>query len=483
MPTRRELTVLLLAFLVTLPAVTTRFYASDEVEYFAWLRSVVFDRDVDFENEYRYFYDAGVARSPAFYETFLERTNEIGRRINYAPVGTAILWAPFYGVGHLVARLSGAPTDGFSQPYISAAAYGSACYGFLAILLSAAIARRVVGRGVAASVATALGTPLLFYAYIAPGFSHAASAFSAALFVWIWLVVRTQWSVPGAIALGLCGGLMATVREQDLLLVIGPGLDFLRHWLRPAGPEGPAYVPTGPAYMPAESRPGDAPRPASAVGAAIAGAVAFAAAYAPQLVAYQALNGHPGPTETLARKMSWTAPHALSVLISSEHGLLAWTPLVLVALAGLVAMAIGLARPGVRGSCWPIHRDASWIAVLALLMIAGQVYISGSVESWTVAGSFGQRRFLALTPLLTLGLAAMFVVVPPVWPRRVLLVLVALCVWWNLGLMAQFGMKTMDRQKLTLAENARRTFLELPLQAPAIAWRYVTDRSSFYQPR
>jgi hypothetical protein len=47
--------------------------------------------------------------------------------------------------------------------------------------------------------------------------------------------------------------------------------------------------------------------------------------------------------------------------------------------------------------------------------------------------------------------------------------------------MVQFGLHTMDRQKLTLAENARATFLELPFEAPRIAWRYLTDRSSFYK--
>ena len=41
-------------------------------------------------------------------------------------------------------------------------------------------------------------------------------------------------------------------------------------------------------------------------------------------------------------------------------------------------------------------------------MVALQVYIGGSVESWTVAGAFGQRRFVALTPLLVIGLAVLF---------------------------------------------------------------------------
>jgi len=62
-----------LLFLVTLPAVTPRFYASDEVEFFAWLRSAVFDGDANFDNEYRYFHDAGIVPDAGFRATFLEQ--------------------------------------------------------------------------------------------------------------------------------------------------------------------------------------------------------------------------------------------------------------------------------------------------------------------------------------------------------------------------------------------------------------------------
>ena len=43
----RAVLSLLLAFAVLLPAVTLRLNASDEIEYFAWLRSWTFDRDID----------------------------------------------------------------------------------------------------------------------------------------------------------------------------------------------------------------------------------------------------------------------------------------------------------------------------------------------------------------------------------------------------------------------------------------------------
>ena len=56
-----------------LPAVTTRVYSSDEIEYFSYLRSIWFDHDVSFENEYQYFHDRNIARAEGFHETFLER--------------------------------------------------------------------------------------------------------------------------------------------------------------------------------------------------------------------------------------------------------------------------------------------------------------------------------------------------------------------------------------------------------------------------
>src|SRR6185295_9339890 len=87
---------LVLLFVASLPAVTPRLYAADEIEYFAYLRSIWFDRDLSFENEYRYFYDRGIARAHGFHETFLEMTSATGLRLNFGTVGSAILWAPMY---------------------------------------------------------------------------------------------------------------------------------------------------------------------------------------------------------------------------------------------------------------------------------------------------------------------------------------------------------------------------------------------------
>src|SRR3954470_9773738 len=182
----RELAILAIVFAASLPAVTARLYSSDEVQYFSYLRSLWFDHDVSFENEYQYFYDKHIAQSLDFQRTFLELETPAGRRINYGTIGCAILWSPFYAIADAATHLMRAAgrdvaADGYSRPYVSAVAYGSAFYGFAAILLSIGAARRLIGaHALGAAVAVWIGTPLLFYMYVAPPFSHACSAFGAA---------------------------------------------------------------------------------------------------------------------------------------------------------------------------------------------------------------------------------------------------------------------------------------------------------------
>ena len=118
-PTFKQWILFVSLFVLSLPAVTPRIYSSDEIQYFAFLRSLWFDHDLSFENEYRYFYDRGIARSDGFHETFLELRTATGHRINFGTIGCAILWSPFYAVGDLVARITGAPRDGFSARRVS----------------------------------------------------------------------------------------------------------------------------------------------------------------------------------------------------------------------------------------------------------------------------------------------------------------------------------------------------------------------------
>jgi len=458
---------LIVVFLLSLPAVTVRFYASDEIEYFAYLRSMWFDGDLSFDNEYRYFYDRGIARGWRFKETFLDGETATGLRLNFAPVGSAILWSPFYvltDAGVRVARSAGVPVlaDGYSKPYIASIVYASALYGFLAIVLSAYAASRVVGSTGAASAAALsvwVGTPILFYMYLAPGFSHACSAFAVATFVVLWLHVRRDWSVPGVVALGAAAALMGMVREQDVFIAVGPAIDFMISMSRGV-------------------RAGMVRLPGAAARAAI-GTGAFALCFLPQVLSYLVLFGKAAPSPTVQGKMTWTSPHIWHVLASPANGLLFWTPLALPALVGLMWLAVRRAPLEAAGRVPP--RERRYIALICLVMVMTQMYVGGAVDTWAGAGSFGQRRLVGLTVFFVLGLTMLLVAVRNRWTTYGAYVFVALAVWWNLGLTAQFGAGLMNRQHLEPARNAYHNFVTIPRGLPALTYRYLLDRGSFYQ--
>jgi hypothetical protein len=460
-PDRRALLLLLLVFALSLPGVTLRIYASDEIQYFAYLRSLWFDGDVSFENEYRHFADSGVAGDALFRETFLERRSATDLRLNFGTIGSAVLWAPFYAVadaGVAVARAFGASVerDGYSRPYVAAVCYGSAVYGLLALGLSWAVATRVLAASVSSSRAPWLaaaaifaGTPLVFYMYVAPVMAHATSAFAVALFVWLWLRARERWTTADVALLGASAALMTMVREQDAFFALVPVLDFAWTVIRT--------------------------RRWRAWASAAAGALTFGLVYLPQAAAYLSLNGRIGPSQVTSRKMDWTSPHALDVLVSPQHGFFVWTPLAVLALAGLAVLAWGTRRAS------PDSHEARGLAGCLAAMAALQVLVTGAVQSWTLAGAFGQRRFLALTVILVVGLAALLGRPRATAARVGLGLAVGLCVWWNVGLMVQFGAGLMDRQRLDPPRNAYQTFVTVPRDLPRIVYRYAFDRQSFYR--
>jgi hypothetical protein len=431
--------------------VTPRLRASDEIEYFAYLRSLAFDRDLDFENEYRYFYERNPQALAGFHHTFLELKDEAtGRRLNFGPLGSALLWSPFYLMAHLLLvglralGLSSVPADGLSWPYVAAACYASATLGFLGLLVTHDGLRRFLrvgdGAATAAVLALWLGSPLLYYVTVAPGFSHAPGLFAVALLLWLTL---REWAEPSQgygrwALLGLLGGLAALVREQDGLFLAMPGLLLLERTWRAREERG-------------------ALRRGSLRGLVMA--MAAFLAFVPQLLAYRSLYGGFHPSPIVRQKMQYWSPHFLDVLFDPAHSLFFWSPLLLVATLGLV-FASGRERP----------------YALALAGLLLQVWICGSIQTWSQNGAFGMRRFLSATPCFALGLAPLAARALDRGARRGLLAAIAFFAWWNVSLMVQFGLRLMDRQKLEWPKVAVQQVTAVPKRLGRAAFLFFTDR-------
>jgi hypothetical protein len=443
--------LLIVLFVLTLPLVTVRVRGADEIEYFSYLRSLAFDRDLDFTNEYEHF----VARDPrglaGFRETFLDRREPAtGRPINFASLGPALLWSPFYAAAHaavVAARAAGAGVaqDGLSWPYTAAAAFGSALYGFLGLLLAHdVLTRDEAFSAAAATLAVAalwLATPVLYYLTLAPVFSHACSLFAVSLLVWLWLRARRRGAGPAGASLGdwalvgLAGGLAGLVREQDALFLVVPACGLL----------------------------GDAVRrrdPAGCLARGLAMGACAALVFVPQLVAYRAINGRFGPSTLVTRKMNWLSPHFFQVLFDPGHGLFVWAPLLFVAAVGLGLLVS--------------RRHAVAACLTAGLLL--QFWINGAVESWSQAGAFGSRRFVSATPVFAWGLAGILALVLPRLRAGAVASVLAVFVWWNVSLMIQFGLKLMDRQRLEWPRVAVNQLTQVPPRLFRVAVLFFTDR-------
>ncbi|HNV04105.1 MAG TPA: hypothetical protein PLE61_03385 [Vicinamibacterales bacterium] len=339
---------------------------SDGFFYFAFLRSFVFDRDVNLRNDYPLIGIGG---------QWADAATVTGHAHSAWSVGPAMAWSPFFAIGHAGARYLASQgvdvhVDGSSYPYRQAVCVAGLFYGLLGFWFAFRLAARHVPEGIAAlsTAVMAFGSFMLWYLVKEPTMSHATSMCAVAAFVYAWAVTRGRRTLLQWAALGLLGGLMLAIRWQNLVFMLFPAWEAARAIVAGPGAAGRRRM--------------------LANGAAFAGA-AFAA-FLPQLLAWNAIYGSPLAVSPYSPRMLWLNPDLVGMLWSSRNGLFATSPVTYVA-------AVGLA--------WWAFRERSF-GPLALAAFGLAVYVNASVEDWWGGAAFGPRRFDGTVPLLVLGLAA-----------------------------------------------------------------------------
>jgi len=395
---------LALAALLVLVALTFKpVVENDGVGYYAYLHTVIVDHDLNFGDEY-----AALARANiTFYAPLFQVRSANGRLADFFPAGPALLAAPAYMVA-LAFQSGGEPQYG--APFSWAFTLASLFYGLLALVISYRLASSFAGRRAAflGTAGVALATPFVYYLLYEPSYSHSFSAFAVSTFLYVWWRWRDRRSVAGWLVLGLLGGLMGLTRFQDGPLLLIALLDRPRRlW-----------------YL-------------------LPFAAGVLVGFAPQLAIDQYLFGGWLPNRPPGQQLDFFPGHYLQVLFSSQHGLFIWTPISLLALAGFAFI-----------------RDRRLLAAFILAFLI-ELAISGSAPDWNGDFSFGQRRFLALTPFLAIELAVFAARIG----ERPAGALYGLLVAWNLLLMVQFTyviQGSVDTGYLGLITNQAKAFRYLP---------------------
>jgi hypothetical protein len=340
---------------------------SDATGYYLYLPAVLIDHDVTMERTA----ERSFAGSPAEMAG-VRRVPPSGRLLDKYPVGEAIMLAPFFAAGHVAARALGAEANGFSRPYQVAAAAGGLVFAAMGMAVLGLFLLRWFSTGtvVLTMLAIVFGTNLFHYATFDAVFSHAFSFFLVALTLALAVGAYERPRLRSAVALGLTTGLLTAVRPTNAVVLVFAALVGVV-----SRGDVSARTKRIPRYLPLLA----------------AGGAVYLLALVPQVAYWHTITGKLVVYTYEDEHLDLLHPHVLDVLFSVRKGLFFWSPLLLLAVAGLLLL----------------RRFAPILLVPAVAYLVVHTWVVASWETWWYGGSLGQRSFVEALPVFALGLASL----------------------------------------------------------------------------
>ena len=309
--------------------------------------------------------------SGSFYQAAQVPGGPEGHLVMKYTCGLAILWTPFFWLGHWAAGWLHYPQDGFSAPYQIAIAFGGLVYG----LLGLGLLRRVLLRYYSDVVTTlvlvtlVLGSNYFQYAVFDAAMAHSVLFTLYALLLWLTVRWHERPTRLGALAIGLTLGLMVLIRPSEAVAAVLPVLwgvgsvAAARQKLALLLTRWPDVLLLG-------------------LGGVL-GAL-------PQALYWKWATGHFIYYSYGDQHFSFLHPHTWDVLFSFRKGWLIYSPLLLLPLAGLLVL-------------WRRQRPVT-VPVLAFFLL--NLWVVSAWDIWWYGGSLGQRALVQSYAVLALPWAA-----------------------------------------------------------------------------
>ncbi len=346
----------------------TRIDGGDDAGYYAYLRSIFFDGDIDFFNEVTF------AHAGKFTST--------GYVFNNWQIGQSVLFLPFFLLGHAWASLLNAlghpiTLDGYSFPYYMSTAWASQTYLFLGLLLTYRINRKFFDTttSLVATVLIWLATSLLYYTFVRQRMSHTIEFFLSATFILVWLNNRQSSSALKHSALGIILGVLCMARVINVALGVLYVVDqiCIAGWLWKTDSESKKTLLIRLTYF----------------------SISWLFAFSPQLLTWYKIDGVPLPA--LHAKIAQNESSALSIgkiwiqtkkfFWGERWGIIFSSPIILIGTIGLVF-----------GKQFSKLRLASIATVLA--------YFTVVILLFRYLDAYEYRYLSPALPLVSLGIAA-----------------------------------------------------------------------------
>ena len=359
----------------------------DEVSYYIYARSFLFDHDLHFANDFQLSY--AVATPDFTAKEFDKALTDTGYVVNLFAIGNSVLWLPWLAILRLAVQTLPALISpdtimtGFEPIFISNLTALSVLLGLGAFWLAFILTKQVTVPHIAmlAALTMLVSTPLLHYQFRAAMNSHAFSAFTTALVVFVWAThFREIGTSFQAALLGGLIGLAALVRWQNLMYMVLPLIAVVMVWWKFPKSQRKNKTKQAVLYL------------------ALVGGAALIV-FALQMAVWKVLYGSFLTIPQGSSFMDWRAPFLIPLLFSSFRGLLPWMPIFFLAVLGLL-----LVPRAQRPFAWPL-----------LVVLLLEMYINASTRDWFAGAGFGPRRFTSELAILVVGYGAFLNWLPKRW--------------------------------------------------------------------
>jgi len=345
-----------------------RFWNSDKGETpFMW----------DADNYYSYLPATFIHHDLSFSYTtqYWLTTAPNGNGIAKGTYGMALMYSPFFFLGHKIAINQHSPLTGYSEPYGTCVHYGSLFYCLMGLVILSFVLRRFFTDGITAlTIITLFFATNLFYYTMRDGeMSHCYTFFLISLFMLLTCKWHENQKSIYFLWIGLTVGLLSVIRPTEILISIVFVLYGVKSFSDVTGKLKQVIFSYKniPLFL-----------------------LGFFIMWLPQMIYWKVkadsfLFFSYGSTE----RFFWLDPQIINLLFSYRKGWFVYTPIMLFAVVGLFFIL----KQKTNGFKLPI-----------LVYMAINIYMLSCWWCWWYGGGFGMRALVQAYALMAIPLAAFY---------------------------------------------------------------------------
>lgn len=296
-----------------------------------------------------------------------------GDKVPKFTMGLSIMYMPFFLMGHIVAHFSNFSTYGYSMPYFIFICIGTWFYAFLGLFYLRRILLLYFNETVTGFtlIGIALSTNLFNYVVQDTAMSHAYSFFLFSSFIWQTIKWHQNKTIKKAILLGLTMGLISLIRPTNALLALVFVLYDVKS-LKELKEKMKLFW----NYK-------------LNLGFIILFSILV---WVPQLIFWKYNTGHWFCFSYGEEGFFFSSPKILEGLFSYRKGWLVYTPIMMIAMVGLVFL----------------YRQANKWFLPVVVFLPLNIYVVYSWWCWWYGGGYGSRPMIDSYALMAIPLASFF---------------------------------------------------------------------------